>query len=129
MSLRLYYRYVAWRLFDFGLRRFGRIDGPEINATLWLALTATFNLLTIDKVVEALTGRAARPLLGEIGVMGIGVVIFVVHYLLLVRSGAIEELDSDTVEWAKSSPGAASAVFWGYLLGSMAVFFGVVVAL
>lgn len=120
------YTFVVWRLYDFGMRRYGVGAAPESSAILWLSGIATLNLLTVARLLERAFGVALSGWISAPGMLAVGAVILWLHYVRLLRTGRLEGFGPLASALQREHPLGVEVVFWGYCVGSPVLFLLVV---
>src|SRR6185295_3493436 len=88
------YKYLFYRLYVWNVSAFGKNDLPVLNALLEISLIVYVNLISVDLVVEALTGFAAINFMNvsKLLIVLIGLIILVVNYFVLAYNGKLNRL-------------------------------------
>jgi hypothetical protein len=88
------YKYFFYRLYVWNVSAFGKDDLPVLNALLEISLIVYVNLISIDLVVEALTGFVAINFMNvsKLLIVLIALIILAVNYFVLAYNGKLNRL-------------------------------------
>jgi hypothetical protein len=115
------YRFIFYRIYDWGRRVHGLGDLPEYNAILGLSMLATMNVFSLAMAVELASGRAASRGDAKYVAVALWLAFLVLHFMYLLRGGRVEQIREEFED--QPSIGAAGAVAWAYPVVSLVLFF------
>lgn len=111
------YRYIYYRIYAWNLRTWGKQDLPQFNTCLGLAFLSLLNLLSF----LLLLGVWALP---KSAILVAFVVSLLAHYQYFVRSDRYLDLEREFTSSPLFTPSAGLLLVWGYVAGSLVLFFG-----
>lgn len=122
--MRAYY-YLFYRLYDFGLKRFGEADIPEYNAVLGISLLSYMNLISVFSSIEAITGIRIFNL-PEISILQFALFFtpfICIHYFLLVVGGKHKKIRKQFVSESDSLRTKHSLYIFLYIVSTIIILF------
>ena len=123
------YRYLFFRIYRWALGAHGEGDVPHFTALFVLTLTEFINLMSIVVVL----GIAGLPVFADLGTAkSIGVAVLVSlclgNYLYLIHGQRLGEIVTEFEDASGEAP-RSSRFAVSYVVGSLALFFGVAMGL
>jgi uncharacterized membrane protein len=115
------YRFIFYRIYDWGRRAHGLGDLPEYNAILGLSMLATMNVFSIAMAVELASGRGASGDAAKYVAVALWLVFLALHFMYLLRGGRVEQIREEFED--QRSTAAANALTWAYPVVSLVLFF------
>lgn len=115
------YRFIFYRIYDWGRRAHGLGDLPEYNAILGLSMLATMNVFSIAMVVELASGWGTSGGSAKFMAVALWLAFFMLHFMYLLRGGRVEEIREEFQDGPSTS--AANAVAWAYPVVTLVLFF------
>jgi hypothetical protein len=120
------YRFIFFRIYQWGRRVHGLRDLPEYNAILGLSMLATMNVFSIVMAAELASGRGATSENAKFIAVAVWAAFLVLHFVYLLRGGRVEQI----CEEFNDLPSTSTATFaaWAYPLASLVLFFSLLLA-
>ncbi len=115
------YRFIFYRIYDWGRRVHGLGDLPEYNAILGLSMLATMNVFSIAMAVELVSGRGTSGGSAKFVAVVVWLAFLVLHFMYLLRGDRVEQIREEFKDGPSTSAG--NAVAWVYPAASLALFF------
>jgi hypothetical protein len=91
------YRYIFYRLYEWGLKRYGATDAPEWNAIFGMSFLVFFDMIGICAVISAVFGISIIEHFPRsfAGMVSPAVGVFGLHYFFLVKGGRLKRIVSE----------------------------------
>lgn len=115
------YRYMFFRIYEWGRRTHGISDLPEYNAILGLSILATISIFNAFMVTDLFFDQSfvtdhAKPIAVSIGFLSL-----VMHYAFLIHGGRLQQI---TEEFHDNAPARSGmTVIWTYPACTLFLYF------
>ena len=115
------YRFLFFRIYEWGLRFHGFRDLPEYNAIFGLSMLATINLFNIAMAAEVISGGEFECENAKFIAVAVWLGFLILHFVYLARKGRLEKIREE-FQGQPAKP-IAILVCWAYPLATLAIFF------
>jgi len=115
------YRFIFYRIYAWGRRAHGLGDLPEYNAILGLSMLATMNAFSIVMAAQLVSGDGAVGANAKFIAVAVWLAFLVLHFLFLLRGDRVQRISEEFEDQPSTS--TATALAWTYPIGSLAIFF------